>query len=605
MPCLALVPAAAAIAACPLVVLVIAWLIKAERYDHVWRFAGVVAVFVPLAGLLDPHAGFGYDWVNHEWMIGYFGEYFREHQRITGTFNSSRAIGMPQPVFYAFLVYPLMGMLASAVGAALALRMTLVAAAVAQYACVWIAGRAATTHRVLPALLAFGSVGSTYALTDLYNRGAITEYLAVSFLTSAVCLAMFALLRGRAFPLWLAGLCLVLAIGCHPPTALLGSLFSGLLGLAVFASGHRLEKRMLWALLAAGALAVVVAAPWIYATLQFRSQLGVVGAFRSLDLLDRRTDSLLGRFLPFPSASLWPAGTDDLPFVEAPIDGVLLLVLGWNVVLLAVARGSARAAMRKLPPALPVALAGFVWFAVAAIVSVSRQAANLASPLAPYVQFCYRFVAHANLGLLVAVLATCSLATAAGLYVNARRGTAIVIAAGLLVVLTAVMVKLGHAAVVLQPQRDPQYSFRGDRTALVTKPRADAASDYATTRMWPQLAPWTSRDARHVDFSPGTAHHTFGDVPPVTIDSPHDEWLVTNVVAFPWNRLTVDGRAPESMLIDRWRWAVKVGPGRHEIAWRWSPDFAWVILTTASRVTFGAAILLTFIVAWWRKPELA
>jgi hypothetical protein len=604
MPSLSPVVIAVAIAVCLLAA--VAWGCRGGAdQPRRWLPACICAILLPMAALLRLGDGFGYDWYNHAWMIGYFGEYFRQHHAIAATFNSNRAVGMPQPIFYAFLVYPLAGMLSSVLGAALATRIVLLFATAVQFASVLAAARHCTRHRFIPFLLALSSIGSTYALTNIYNRAAITEYLAVSFLTSAVSLGLLAWCKRSALHLWLAGLLLVLTIGCHPSTALLGCGFVAILMLAAAVSRSGVEGRLWWSMAGTLCLVALVSAPWVYATLRFRSDLGIVGAYPNLDLMSRRTDSLVGRLVPFPTASLWPARTDDLPFIEAPLDGFPLALLLLNLALLVFTRKTCRRENGPRPTALVLAVVAITWAALATFVSVSRSGADLARPVAPYIQFCYRFVSHANLGVLVAALATTALADSAGLYARARRGVTMMVAAAALLMLAATLTKLGHAGATADTRHDSQYAVTGSRAGLITEPRADAAGDYAAMRHSAQLAPAVVRDALHADFSPHSTKGSFGDVPPLAVDCDRERWVVTNVVAFPWNRITVDGRPPAAMLPNRWRWAVKLPKGNHVLRWAWSPDPTWALLWRISWIAFGAAVLatITFGIRNWTRAE--
>ena len=78
---------------------------------------------------------------------------------------------------------------------------------------------------------------ATYPLTNLYNRGAVTEFLSVSLVIS-VCMMWLRMARmddprHRRRLLFSAALALVFAMGTHPITAVLGSC---MVGFAVLAS---------------------------------------------------------------------------------------------------------------------------------------------------------------------------------------------------------------------------------------------------------------------------------------------------------------------------------------------------------------------------------
>jgi hypothetical protein len=565
------------------------------------RFGLVAVVLLPALPLFDLVAGFGYDWTNHEWMIAWLGEYFRQHHAMPSVFNSAVAVGMPQPVFYAFLLYPALGVLSSLVGAALAVRIAVVFTLALQAGAVFRAARTTGGERTIALVLAFAVTASTYSLTNLYHRGALTEFFAVAFFVPALAWAVVALAEDAPRFAWLSAVMFALTVGTHPPTALLATLFAALLIAAALAGGLG-SGRVRWTFVAGGGLVGCVAAPWVYANAALRSDIGIVGRYRDLDLMAARTDSLLGRFAPFPSEAFWPPRHNELPFVEAPLDGACWVLLAWF--LFVAWRGGSKP--EKDGPRRGagwgwLCAAGLIWAAVMTFVSVSRTGANWARPLAPYVQFVYRFVGHANAALLVAVFAAAALAVRRGGALMHSRASRVVSGVAAAIALVSVGIKLQHATATLEHRADPQYAWHGDRSALVSEPRADAVADYAAVRRTPQFAPKAERAAAHVAFGVGRAGGTFGVVEPTRLSLREAGWVVTNVVAFPWNELLVDGHPVAPGLVARWRMAVKLPVGEHTLSWNWRPPPLWVQLLGVSRVGFALALAGAAIAFWPRR----
>src|SRR5438105_2590883 len=75
--------------------------------------------------LIDPTANLYFDGHNDQWFVAYFGEYFRQHLHLPAVFNSAAAVGMPQPIFYGAVFYPVLGLISAVTGAALALRIAI------------------------------------------------------------------------------------------------------------------------------------------------------------------------------------------------------------------------------------------------------------------------------------------------------------------------------------------------------------------------------------------------------------------------------------------------------------------------------------------------
>jgi hypothetical protein len=570
-----------------------------------------LAVLLPLALLCDLQADFYYDWHNHQWYVGYFGEYFRQHFRMPAVLNGAPAVGMLQPVFYGYVLYPCLGVLASIMGASAAIRVGALLAVACEFCAVYAAAQRTLKQRSMSWVVAASVIWSVYSLTNLYNRAALPEFFATSFLATAVAFGAAAgteeVVTRRGLFAWLAGTFGILALGTHPPTALVGGGFALLLlAVAFVAPGARWARfRPIGVIVLVALLGAVVLAPWVYANWRMHDQLGILThGGRGLSLSPGRCDSLLGRFAPFPFDALSNTnGTVNVstPYVEAPVNFALLVFAVWNLVLLC-RTGSGAPVPRRT--AWWFAGAGLGWFAFTVMLSLSRPVADAFRFLGPYVQAGTRLVSHANLGLLVAVFATGAVVAARGGFARFRPETNVVAGVGLAIALLNVGIKLTHAAVIMERPSAVQYTWAGDRAALVTAGRADAVADYAAIKMWPPLSPSASKTARPAVFSVGERGSDFGIVRGLRLDLPEQSWVTTNAVAFPWSRVTVDGSEvpAERLAVDGWRLAVNVPPGEHELKWEWRPDPLWSWLHTASQsallVVLGVALGWALAEAW-------
>jgi hypothetical protein len=185
--------------------------------------------------LLDPQVVFPGDWRNHLWMIGHYGEHFRQHGDMPTALNFSAGVGIAQPVFYGYLLYPLLGLLSSAVGANVALRLGVALLLVVQFVALISAGNRIFGLRRIAYFVGVSMAVATYSLTNLFNRGAIPEFFGVGFFVTAVAWAVTAAVAVEAnrqiFFGWLAVVFLVLALGAHPPTTVVASATVAALGL--------------------------------------------------------------------------------------------------------------------------------------------------------------------------------------------------------------------------------------------------------------------------------------------------------------------------------------------------------------------------------------
>ncbi len=80
---------------------------------------------------------------------------------------------------------------------------------------------------------------------------------------------------------------------------------------------------------------------------------------------------------------------------------------------------------------------------------------------------------------------------------------------------------------------------------------------------------------------------SFGEPGAVQFDEPADRWVRTDVVAFPWNRLVLDGRvlSPGETRDAPNRLAARVPAGRHTLAYAFDPPAVWRVLRVVSFAT--------------------
>ena len=72
-----------------------------------------LAIAFPLLRLWPLSGNFYIDWINHQWLAAYTGEYFRHHGSFPITINAPQESGMAFPVFYGTLFYPALGLFTS------------------------------------------------------------------------------------------------------------------------------------------------------------------------------------------------------------------------------------------------------------------------------------------------------------------------------------------------------------------------------------------------------------------------------------------------------------------------------------------------------------
>jgi len=242
------------------------------------------------------------DWNSELWMVGYTGEYLRQHWSLPLTLNTDQLIGLPFPIFDGTLFYPIAGILGAALGAAVAVRVIVVALFWLQTTQIIKLIRTLYPDRyvawTIAALMALG----VYSLRNLYNRPAIAEVAALSLLVSALSAWIRAIYahnpRSRSSLASLAWLLLVLCAGARPMTALLGSIAFGFL----FVASLSIVSDRLWIARTVrnALLFLIVLSPWQYAVLNFRHEAAVSHGLMKFDRADtsETTGVLHGTGLP-------------------------------------------------------------------------------------------------------------------------------------------------------------------------------------------------------------------------------------------------------------------------------------------------------------------
>jgi hypothetical protein len=82
----------------------------------------LVACAFPL-GLLRLRSTFSTDWVNHVWVISYYGAYFSAHLQFPAVLNTLQLAGLPNPIFYGHYFYAALGFPSTVLGPDLSVRL--------------------------------------------------------------------------------------------------------------------------------------------------------------------------------------------------------------------------------------------------------------------------------------------------------------------------------------------------------------------------------------------------------------------------------------------------------------------------------------------------
>lgn len=493
-------------------------------------------------------------------MAGYFGEYFRHHWRFPLTLNTDQIIGMPFPIFYGTLFFPVAGLISAITGANLAVR--ILVAGILWLQTVQVIKLSRLVHPSKYVGWALGAIVcfAAYPLTNIYNRSAITEFAAASLLVSACCLWLRAA-WGKETVDWkrasLAWLLLTLSAGTHPITALLGCGAFGLLVTGSLALSSQRGK--LSGLLLVNAAAFLTAlAPWIYATLRFGNDLAI-STFTTKVFVFRNLDLPWVRFMPFPfdpRIASGPFNQISTPYLDVQINmGLLILAgfLGFQMI-----RAIRSHKLRVTSPAW-LALCSAALFAGVTFCSLSKTAWIVLPKFLSIVQFSYRLVTYCDLLLLLTVLFLLAAMK------DFQAGMRTVLVVCLVLMTGGVIVKFTHAAAIAATDTFPATSTQMPSSFY-------GAAGYAVLHGFGGQLPVAPKAV--VVLKTGTAAD-FGEVSSQSISLDRATTAATNVQSFPWNRLTLNGQdvpVEQTYVVPAGLLAINLPAGTSAAGYRFVPD---------------------------------
>lgn len=528
------------------------------------------------------------DWENHAWMIHYYKEHFRHHGSFPDIIHTHQVIGLPTPIFYGNHFYRLAALISMPFGANdWGLRIFLGVLIVGKFWLVRSLFSKVTRDWFLGTCIAALAVWEIYAMTNMYNRAAITEVVAGSFLLCGVAAFLHGCFSQRRSVWMMTGaLLMTLSAGTHPTTAVLGT--ATLVGIGVatalnFPAARRYAMLFVTLALACQALGLL---PWLYALKTFQGSLHVMRSGSPGYQIIPELHGWAPRLAPFPfDPRTTGNAAEDLAVSTAYLDGQINVAL--LVALLGFAVLWARRA-RTLPLPFLLTLGGFVlllWLSVTY---------GIWSKLPPVVlngvQYPYRLTAFCNLLLLVGFFLLASHPAAPG----QGRGLRVLLLCCLGLAAVGVALKIPRSVRVLlaeyqlQPykwQTHPAYTF-------VLTERFYGMRDYSTPSLYqpPSIVLSTNTQILKMRVDMET---NWGAPLPVSSTHEREERALVNSLAFPWNVLYVDGKrfdASNTEAASNFA-LVKYGPGTHETRYSFEPPGLWRNLKRFS----DAFVILLFV----------
>lgn len=559
-----------------------------------------LALFFPYRLLWPPKANFYVDWYAHKWAIGYFGQYFRTHGFMPAVFNTPQWGGIAAPVFYGNLGYPILGVFSSILAPGTVLRLAVVFLFAAQYRWIVQALGRLESPRWLAHSVAALTIWATYPLTNLFNRGAFTEFIATGLLTCALSLAiLMAYAPSKTWERRYANrmmLCLTIAAGTHPITAMFGIPFFGIIVVLLLRDGRNNPERIRARIRmlvpgVAGALACLAA--WLYAVAKYTGHVTIRNIVPSVIFMQDGWDRWLTRFYPIPLDPRVQPGIPlyeiKTPYLDAQVNVPLLILFA----ALCIAVRSRRAT------AISISLfAFFTWL------SLSPASYQHLPSIFRFIQFAFRAVTYQNLALLLGVFLLMMALQNSG---RARSGEILKhralhwIAAGcILLAVVGVMIKGTHVRAGRSNNGNGALFLpsENERQALIDLPvQYYQVSDYATPDLFVALTAEEFKDAVPMAFS-FDSHGSFGDARPADLSLDRPSWVRTNIQAFPWNKFEIDHRdvpASDIRADDESGLAFRVPEGNHRLEYKFVPDRTWEILRTISLTSLFGWLLIEIV----------
>lgn len=535
------------------------------------------ASLIPYLPLLDLKAKFYFDWNNHLWYLAYFGEYLKNHLWFPYVYNAHELVGNPGPIFYGRPLFAIGGGLATFLGASLAVRVLILGTFLLQFLFTFYAVEKISKNRKLAYVMAALQSWSIYPLTNIYHRSALPEFFAVALLHCLFCLWFLAKDEGNKKPFVLMGLLFGIVSQTHPISGIFGVLIIGpIWGLALGFNKKKGEllKNSFYFI---GATALFLS-PWIYLLFRLSHNLSItltaahIGFFEGIDSITTR---LMG--FPYDPRELTDH-SGSTPCLDAQILlpylflGIWLTWLGiknrWNF-------------QNKIS-----AFVGWILFLFFLISSVSPYPWNLLPQFLQNVQFGYRLVSFINLSLFTLILFLIS-------SVKIPKTKFANVALILLVVFqfSAVLIKDQRATTSYKWELIKGLFGKDPETLLHTPFRNKSNHDYFTPTLYPEL---NRESILGVDI-PVKAGSEFGITGLAIAKLDSKTFVQTNVLAFPWNKIVVDGQMLKNDLMVRdFSFAFELPPGDHTLEYRFEPDPVWSVLNLVSVI--GTAFLLLLLI---------
>ena len=351
------------------------------------------------------------DYLNNLWLIQYFGRYYKMYHEIPVVIDSPNiGIGMPNPRFYGYYYYQIMGIMAIIFGGARrALFVGLVTLLVScECIClkvfkIFVGTKDYSISKVLPYILTVLLVCSPYFFTKLYEDGARGEVFGVLLLYIAIGAWILAIVENKyKYFYWtLTGLVVALLIGTHPITGEIGCVILGIIILITIPKwfiGAKDKSAIIAVAIILCVLVIVMSLPWLYTVLT-ADGLRITEGSKLLSVRLREDEKpFITRLIPFPfdiGSLIYGIGII-CPYLTLQINVPMAIILWVSFVI--VLFGKYRKSNKVI--ALLIIILHFAMY----LASCSEKLLPITSKIFYSIQFSYRLITYVDFFALVGVI---------------------------------------------------------------------------------------------------------------------------------------------------------------------------------------------------------
>ncbi len=570
----------------------------------------IVFPLIPLMpGLINQELGFYFDWWPNFWHIEYFSKHFESHHSmpqvihtwaIPSPLDHRGGIGRPDTLFYGYLLYPLLGFFSYLVGTNLSLRLAIIGLWFLQFISLEKVFFNRTKNKVISYSISALFLWSIYPLTNLYNRSALPELIATGLLICAICFFLLFLWTNDKYKkvqnVLVFGLLLTLCIGTHPITALFGC--TVVLLIVIFHSREFIisDSIPILSFMITMIICFICVSPWVYVVLSYSSDLAISSS-PGVSIYTDNIDWSISRFLPFPfdKRSLihgWqvPGLT---PWLEAQVNLPLLILLVFNLY-----RIRERILRLKVHDKIYL-IYPLILFIVTTSMSLSPWIWEFLPTLYKNIQMSYRMVTYQNISLVLGLVSVFSVQKNIGFKKTniLSKKYLVIITLCLSIGSVAALEKLMHGMAIMGdiPWKSYDGTWKGNDNKVLLSYKPDVPGSSYVVR---SIRESDKEDFIDISFFPDPFKIEDTTNKEVLFETRDSVWVKTNILAFPWNKISVNSELMSEK--DYYRSNSRshgeivfpLFPGEYILSYKYVPERFYTILRSISLTVTSIYIMI-------------